>query len=141
MIRFLLLLLLAAPAAAETVVAARTIRSQSIIGYGDLALQAGSIPGTISDPAQVAGLEARVTLYAGRPIRDGDVGPAALIDRNAIVPIHYVNGALRLSAEGRALGRGAVGERIRVMNLSSRNTVTGAVQPDGSILVSGSVLP
>lgn len=129
------------PLLAETVVPSRTIRSQSVIYYDDLSLQAGSIPGTVSDPAKIIGLEARVTLYAGRPIRVGDVGPAALVERNAIVPILYVNGGLRLSAEGRALGRGAVGDRIRVMNLSSRTTVSGSIQSDGSILVSGSVLP
>lgn len=135
------LVVMATPLLAETVVPSRTIRSQSIIYYDDLSLQTGTIPGTVSDPAKIIGLEARVTLYAGRPIRVGDVGPAALVERNAIIPILYVNGGLRLSAEGRALGRGAVGDRIRVMNLSSRTTVSGTIQSDGTILVSGSVLP
>ncbi|MBO9450364.1 flagella basal body P-ring formation protein FlgA, partial [Tropicibacter sp. R16_0] len=35
----------------------------------------------------------------------------------------------------RAMGRGATGEIIRVMNLSSRSTVTGRIRPDGSIEV------
>lgn len=135
------LLLECGPLLAETVVPSRTIRSQSVIYYDDLAIQGGSIPGTVSDPAKIIGLEARVTLYAGRPIRLGDVGPAAMVDRNAIVPIQYVNGGLRLSAEGRALGRGAIGDRVRVMNLSSRTTVSGTIQADGSILVSGSIVP
>lgn len=135
------LVLMALPLLAETVVPSRTIRSQSIIYQDDLAMQTGSIPGTVSDPAKIIGLEARITLYAGRPIRLGDVGPAALVERNAIVPILYVNGGLRLSSEGRALARGAIGDRIRVMNLSSRTTVVGTIQSDGTILVSGSVLP
>lgn len=142
--RLILIIALAAlglPALAETVVPKRTIRSQSIIYFNDLTHQTGTIPGTFSDAAKIDGLEARVTLYAGRPIRLGDVGPAALVERNAVVPILYVNGTLRLSAEGRALGRGAVGDRIRVMNLSSRTTVSGTITQDGTILVTGSTMP
>jgi flagella basal body P-ring formation protein FlgA len=42
---------------------------------------------------------------------------------------------LRIAADGRALGRGAAGAHIRVMNLASRNTVGGEVQPDGTVHV------
>ncbi|MEM9126779.1 MAG: flagella basal body P-ring formation protein FlgA, partial [Pseudomonadota bacterium] len=42
---------------------------------------------------------------------------------------------LSITTEGRALGRGAAGDRIRVMNLSSRTTVTGLIRPDGQIEV------
>ena len=47
----------------------------------------------------------------------------------------YVDGPLRIVTEGRALDRAAAGEPVRVMNLASRQTVTGTVAPDGSIEV------
>ena len=134
----LLALALLAPlsqAAAETLVAARTIRATDLIGPTDVVVVAGRQPGALSDPAEAVGLEARTALYAGRPIRPGDVGPAALVERNAHVTLVYRGGALSILAEGRALGRAAPGESIRVMNLSSRSTVTGIVGPDGRVHV------
>ena len=47
----------------------------------------------------------------------------------------YADGPLRIATEGRALDRAAAGEAVRVMNLASRQTVTGTVAPDGSIEV------
>ncbi|AXQ95180.1 flagellar basal body P-ring formation protein FlgA [Cereibacter azotoformans] len=131
----LLLLCLASPAPADTVVATRTIRALEVLGPGDLALRPETLPGTLTEPAQAIGLEARVTLYAGRPVGIGDVGPPGIVNRNQIVPLAYSLGALEIRAEGRALARGGVGDVIRVMNLSSRSTVSGRIADDGSVHV------
>jgi flagella basal body P-ring formation protein FlgA len=79
------------------------------------------------------GQEAQVTLYAGRPIRAEDIGPPAIIERNQIVPLAYGSGGLSILTEGRAMARGGAGDVIRVMNLESRTTVTGQIQPDGTV--------
>jgi flagella basal body P-ring formation protein FlgA len=134
----ILALLAALPAEAETLVATRTIRAMAEIGPDDVTLMAGHTPGALSSPAEAVGLEARSVLYAGRPIRPGDVGPAATVERNGIVPLVFSRGGLTILAEGRALGRGAPGEVIRVMNLSSRTTVQGRIGPDGAVHVAGS---
>ena len=126
---------LAEPAVADIVVAARTIPATTVLSAGDLALAAGEVPGALSDPAPAIGLEARVTLYAGRPVSMNDLGAPAVIERNQIVSILFRHGNLRITAEGRALGRGAVGDRLRVMNLASRNTLSGVVTEDGHIAV------
>jgi flagella basal body P-ring formation protein FlgA len=52
------------------------------------------------------------------------------------VRMSYMHGPLRIDTEGRALDRAAAGEAVRVMNLASRQTVTGTVEPDGTIEVS-----
>lgn len=128
--------LLAAPAAADTVLAARTIRAQSLITAQDLVVKRVDVVGAISDPAKIAGQEARVALYAGRPIRPGDFGPPALVERNQIIGLIYDQSGLSITAEGRSLSRAGPGETVRVMNMSSRITVSGQVQPDGRVLVS-----
>lgn len=133
--RWLFLLWLAAPAAADTLVAARTIPSQSVIAGTDLALVAGTVPGALSDPSKAIGLETRVALYAGRPIRAGDLAPPALIERNALVTLSYRRGGLVIEAEGRALGRAALGELVQVMNLGSRSTLMGVVSGPGRVVV------
>jgi flagellar basal body P-ring formation protein FlgA len=131
----LALVLMAGPVAAESLVATRTIRAQAVIGPEDLAMVDAALPGALNDPALAVGLEARVAIYAGRPIRSQDLGAPALIDRNQLVQLVYRAGALAISAEGRALDRGAEGEMVRAINLGSRTTVQGRVGPDGAIYV------
>ena len=131
-----LALFLAPPAWAETVFAARTIRAQSVLTAQDLVLKKVDVAGAVTDPLHVIGQEARVALYAGRPIRRGDVGPPAVVDRNQIVPLIYDSSGLMITAEGRSLERAGVGEYVRVMNLASRNTIMGKVLADGRIMVS-----
>lgn len=133
----LLLLILPGAGLAETLVAARTIRAQMILAPADVALVGGVVPGALTDPSEAVGFEARVVLYAGRPIRDGDVGPAAIIDRNQIVTLSFQRGSLMITTEGRALARGGIGDAVRVMNLASRTTVTGIVGADGVVRVPG----
>ncbi len=130
------LVLFAGPAAADTLLAARTIPAQSIITAEDIVASPQIIPGSVSDPDSIIGMETRVALYAGRPIRQGDVGFPAVVERNAIIILTYVNNGLAISTEGRALGRGGPGDLIRVMNLTSRATVTARIGVDGAGYVS-----
>ncbi len=131
-----LALLVPAPSVlADTVIAARTLRAQSVVGPEDLALQDIDVPGAYSSMEGLIGQETRTALYAGRPVRPGDLGPPALVERNGIVSLIYDRGGLVIVTEARALGRGGVGEAIRVMNMSSRQTVTGTIQPDGTVKV------
>lgn len=131
----ILLSLAALPARADTVIAARTIRAQTLIGPLDVKLTEGDVDGAYTDLDQVIGSEARVALYAGRPVRSGEVGPPAVVERNQLVSLIYRGGGLVILAEGRALGRAGTGERLKVMNLESRQTITGQVQGDGSVAV------
>lgn len=133
---FIPLCLLANQAVADVVLAARTMRPGHIITAQDVSVKAGELMGTASHPDQLVGSEARVSLYAGRPIALADTGPPALVERNQIVPLVFLQNGLRISTEGRSLSRAGEGDFVRVMNLSSRTTVSGRVMPDGRILVS-----
>ncbi|WP_299847482.1 flagellar basal body P-ring formation chaperone FlgA [uncultured Roseovarius sp.] len=129
-------LLVANQATADIMLAARTIRPGGIITAEDVLVKAGELVGTASSPDQLIGSEARVTLYAGRPIALADIGPPALVKRNQIVPLVFQQNGLKISTEGRSLSRAGAGDFVRVMNLSSRATVSGRVMPDGRIFVS-----
>ncbi|NDK36327.1 flagellar basal body P-ring formation chaperone FlgA [Rhodovulum sulfidophilum] len=126
---------------ADILVATRSVRGQTILGPGDVTVVAGEAVGTLVAPEEAIGQEARVNLYAGRPIRIGDVGPPAIIERNQIVTLRYQSRGLSIAADARALDRAGVGDALRVMNLASRNTVTGFVAPDGSVVVGASLKP
>lgn len=135
MLRALLFLALASPASADALVATRTIRAKTLVAREDLTLVSAEIPGALTNPEDAVGLEARVAIYAGKPVRPGDLGPRTLVERNQLVTLVYLSGGLAISTEGRALARGSEGDDIRVMNLGSRNTVTGRVGPDGTVYV------
>lgn len=136
--RYLLLLCLLGTgqmALAQTVIATTTIRSQQIIGPEHLTLIEETVAGGIHDPREIIGQEARVNIYSGRPIFAGDLTAPAVIARNEIITLRYVQGNLSILTEGRALDRGAVGDRLRVMNLSSRMTISGQVLAAGLVQV------
>ena len=133
---FLLLALAAAqPALAQTVVPVRAIRAMSTITAGDVELSEAEIPGAVVTLAEVIGREARVTLYTGRPILTAQIGAPALVERNQPVRMNFRQGPLSITADGRVLDRGGSGETVRVMNLTSRQIVSGTVGEDGSIEV------
>ena len=134
--RFLVLAaLLPATAMADSVVATRTIRAQSVITVEDLAMVPAEIAGALTAADAAVGQEAKVTLFAGRAVRAADLVSPALIQRNQVVSVVYKIAGLTIRTDGRALERGGAGAVIKVMNLSSHLTVQGAIAPDGSVRV------
>lgn len=131
----LLLLFLPFPALADSLVATRTIRAQAMLTADDITSVAMDIPGALTDPSAAIGQEARVAIYAGKPIKPEDLGPSAIIERNQTIPLAYIVGGLSIMTAGRALSRGGVGDVIDVMNLSSHAKVTGQIGADGVVRV------
>lgn len=128
-------MLMAGAVSAESVVPTSAIRPRSVITEDMVAVVKKDLRGGLSALSDVVGMEARVALYPGRAIRAEDIGAPAVIERNQVVQLIYQSAGLEILTDGRAMGRGAVGEVLRVMNLSSRSTVVGTVRPDRSILV------
>jgi flagella basal body P-ring formation protein FlgA len=120
---------------AQSVTAVHPIRSQTVIEAGDLAASAEDVPGGVASVEAAIGKEAKVALYPGRPILASQLRAPALVERNAVVRMSYAAGSLTIVTEGRALDRAGAGEQVRVMNLASKQTVTGTVAPDGSVEV------
>ena len=132
----LFVVVLAAGAAfAQSVQPVRAIRAQTVLAAEDLTLVEATVPGAVGAIELAVGQETKVALYPGRPILESQLGEPALVERNAMVRMVFIDGPLRIVTEGRALDRAAAGEPVRAMNLASRQTVTGTVAPDGSIEV------
>jgi len=131
----ILALMLPVPALAQTVASARTIRAGTVLGAGDVTLLPGTSPGGFRRVEQVIGKETRRILYPGRPILPGDIGAPAVVRRNQLVTLIYDNGALTITAEGRALARGGVGDHIKAMNMASHAVISGMVSAPGKIRV------
>jgi flagellar basal body P-ring formation protein FlgA len=129
----LLFLTMAAPLQADTLVATRLIRAAQVLGPADVVPSDLRIAGGATDVAHVVGMEARVAIYPGRPVRLSELGPAAVVERNDLVSLVFRRGALTIVTDGRALDRGAIGASVLVMNLSSRQSVQGVVRHGGLV--------
>ncbi|NDW32014.1 flagellar basal body P-ring formation chaperone FlgA [Salipiger sp. PrR007] len=132
----LALLLAAGPAGAEIVVAARTIRAQEVIAPEAVRLDPRRSEGAAETLEAVIGRESRVAIYPGQPVLKVQLTEPALVERNQLVDLVYDHAGLRITTEGRAMSRGREGDRIRVMNLSSRNLLFGTIGADGRVDVS-----
>lgn len=134
--RWILIFLLGAQmVAADVVTPTRTLRPGTLITSQDLTIRDGLQLGAFDRISDVAGQEARIALYAGRPIPFEAIGPPAIVNRNQIVALSFSTAGISITTEGRAMERGGVGDRIRIMNLQSRATLFGLVQVDGTIKV------
>ncbi len=129
------LILLPAPLQAESLVALRTLPAQTVVTEADVTLVQAQIDGALTEVAPALGLQVKATVYAGRPLRPENLGAPALVDRNQTLTLVYAAGGLTILAEGRALARGAEGEVIRAMNLTSKTTVSGRVDGQGRLVV------
>ena len=94
----------------------------------------------LSDETRIAlssiiGKAARRALYPGKAITLSDTAPLQVVDRNDIVQVEFTKGLLELSASGRALGAGGIGETIRVMNMDSRSIISGVIIEEGKVKV------
>ncbi|MEW6268926.1 MAG: flagellar basal body P-ring formation chaperone FlgA [Thermodesulfobacteriota bacterium] len=94
------------------------------------------LPATVVTSVEEAvGKEARVALAAGRPLTLQALATAPLVARGDAVRVLLETGGMRLSASGEALDTGGAGERVRVVNASSRRELVGRVVAHGTVLV------
>ena len=91
----------------------------------------------VEDRSFVVGKVARLTLLPGHAIPYVGVSNRKLVANGAIVNLVYSEGGLVIVTTGSALQDGSIGDVVRVRNNDSGVTVSGAVQPDGSVRVGG----
>jgi flagellar basal body P-ring formation protein FlgA len=85
----------------------------------------------------IVGKVARLTLLPGHAIPFSGVSNRKVVANGTEVKLIYSEGGLVIMTTGAALQDGSIGDIVRVRNSDSGVTVSGAVQPDGSVRVSG----
>ncbi len=89
----------------------------------------------ITDPSQLIGRELRHDLASGQPISARAIIPARLVTRGSLVTMKIQTPYMTVTAQGRALQDGAVGDVVRVTNTQSNRTVEGTVEGAGVIRI------
>lgn len=123
------------PAVADTVFAQTTIRPREVITADAVFVKDVDTNGAVQSIEKVIGTEAKHAIYAGRPVLIANITQPAVIERNQLVAATFVLNGLTIATEARALERGAVGDVIRAMNITSRSTIRAEVLEGGTLRV------
>ncbi len=89
----------------------------------------------LTDADQIIGMSPRQTLRGGQMISSSDLQKPIAVARGALVTMVLKSGAMSLSAQGRAVEQGSIGDVIRVTNTHSNLTVEGKVEAPNIVSV------
>jgi len=132
-----LLLLLAAAAAdpAGVPVLAHRVERGDVLSAADFENQPRPAATGALTPAQAAGREAVRPLMAGAVVRAGDLVLPRLVRRGEPVTVAWRQGGLVITAAGRALSAGGLGEPVRVVTTATNRTLDGVVEGSGAVRI------
>lgn len=149
---FVLFALLSLPALAQTpdagvrvVVPAHDIPRGQAISESDLTY--ASVPGNalmagvVTNFSAVKGMEARRFLHAGEAFRADDVRRPIIVTKGQTVTMQFSAPGVELTAMGRAMGEGGIGDTVMVQNPASFRMVNGVISAPGTVIATGPASP
>jgi len=117
----------------------KTLRTGDIIGKHDLDTiqirEQDLQHNFILSSDDLVGLTPRRMVLEGKPIQTSDVESPVMVERGDLITMTFTEGPLVLSAKGKALQDGALGDYIRVVNLSSNKTIEAVVSGTREVAV------
>lgn len=90
---------------------------------------------TITDIVALVGMSPRKALKAGAPVRAADVRTPLVVEKGTPVTMVFKTPAMVLTAGGKSLDEGAIGETIRVRNDNSQLIVDAVIAAPGVVNV------
>jgi flagella basal body P-ring formation protein FlgA len=141
MIRFWLFafaLILASPAFAgvRVVVPSHDIARGQVIGESDMTytlINGQVMAGIASSLGDVVGLETRRTLRAGETLRLSDLRHPVLVAKGSTVTMVFEAPGVVLTATGRAMSEGGMGETVTIQNPATYRQISGVVVGPGQV--------
>ena len=130
---------------ADAILAARRLSPGETISAGDL--RAGRIranlvkDGALRRVDQALGMTVRHSIIAGQPVPASELARPVMVARGAIVMMQLETPGLSLSGQAQALDAGGIGERVRVLNPSSRAVLEAEVIGPDRVRVSQNAAP
>lgn len=121
------------------VVPARDIQRGETIADSDLRYEmvvpGAATSGTVVSMNDLTGMEARRFLHAGEPVRPDDVRHPILVTKGSTVTISFDAPGISLTAIGRAMTEGGIGDTVTVLNPASYRQISGTVTGSGTVRV------
>jgi flagella basal body P-ring formation protein FlgA len=82
---------------------------------------------TITEAEQLIGMAAKRLISSNRPIRQAQIRRPMLIAKGGIVTIRLSYANMSLTAQGRSLDEGSLGDVVRITNSQSKKIVEARV--------------
>jgi len=97
--------------------------------------------GVITNLSVAKDMEARRMLRAGEPFRADDVRKPVVVTRGETVTMLFDAPGVELTATGRAMGEGGVGDTVMVQNPASFRMINGVISAPGTVIATGPASP
>jgi flagella basal body P-ring formation protein FlgA len=138
---FICALLMAYPAFADTgvriVVPTRDVARGETLGESDLTyvfvVPDAVMSGTALSMDNLVGMQTRRVLRAGMSMRNDDVRAPILVNKGATVTMLFEAPGVTLSATGRAMSEGGVGDTVTILNIASYRQISAVVTGPGTV--------
>lgn len=141
-------LLLAAADAAfagtiRIVVPVHDIARGDVIGESDLTYTtvdgAALMSGVPTKMDEVKGMQTRRMLSAGQPFRGDDVRKPIVVTKGTTVTMQFIVPGVELTAMGRAMSDGGIGDTVTIQNPASYRMISGVVVAPGTVRATGPI--
>ncbi|MGH6871720.1 MAG: flagellar basal body P-ring formation chaperone FlgA [Rhizomicrobium sp.] len=124
-------------APARIVVPSHDVPRGVTLGDSDLEyrnVDAASVqPGVVVSMNALDGMETRRMLRTGEPVRADDVRKPILVTRGQTVTMTFAAPGITLTATGKAMSEGGMGESVTIQNPVSFRQITGVVTGAGTV--------
>src|SRR5215831_16112783 len=88
---------------------------------------------------EVKGMQARRMLAAGQPFRGDDVRRPIVITKGQTVTMEFDAPGVQLTAMGRAMSEGGIGDTVTIQNVASYRMISGIVTAPGTVRATGPI--
>jgi flagellar basal body P-ring formation protein FlgA len=125
-----------ATAVVQVPVLNKVLAQGAVIGAGDVTLIAMPLDRAgdyVRTAEAMVGMELRRQIPEQTPLRVQDMLPQRVVHRGNLVTMQVLAAGMQLTAQGRALQDGAIGETIRVTNTQSNRVVDAKVTGAGAV--------
>jgi flagella basal body P-ring formation protein FlgA len=126
---------------ARIVVPAHDIQRGDIIGESDLTYaevpEGAMAATTVTKFESLTGLQARRMLRAGQGVRPDDVRRPVVVSKGQTVTMTFTAPGVELTAMGRAMSEGGIGDTVTIQNPASFRMVSATVTGAGTVRATG----
>jgi len=88
---------------------------------------------------EVKGMQTRRMLSAGQPFRGDDLRKPIVITKGQTVTMQFVLPGVELTAMGRAMSEGGIGDTVTIQNPVSYRMISGVVTAPGTVRATGPI--
>ena len=88
---------------------------------------------------EVKGMQTRRMLSAGQPFRSDDLRKPIVVTKGATVTMQFMVPGVELTAMGRAMSEGGIGDTVTIQNPASYRMISGVVTGPGTVRATGPI--